>query len=165
MHLDSIKKQVARVDDEISIIASKDEYVKLLMSMTGIDVYTALLIRSEIGDISRFNNYKKLVAWAGLAPSLHQSGNTFYTSKITKQGSRMLRWIMVEASRVAVNHDQKMKAFYARVASRRGGQKAIIAVANKMLKIIWVILTRKEPYHGRNESRYRKKLNKLNKEE
>ena len=86
MHLDSIKKQVARVDDEISIIASEDEYVKLLMNMTGIDMYTALLIRSEIGDISRFNNYKKLVASARLAPSLHQSGNTFYTSKITKQG-------------------------------------------------------------------------------
>ena len=81
MHLDSIKKQVARVDDEISIIASEDEYVKLLMNMTGMDVYTALLIRSEIGDISRFNNYKKLVASARLAPSLHQSGNTFYTSK------------------------------------------------------------------------------------
>ncbi|MBI5133641.1 MAG: transposase, partial [Thaumarchaeota archaeon] len=85
--------------------------------------------------------------------------------KITKQGSRMLRWIMVEAAWVAVNHDQKLKAFYDRVARRRGNQKAIIAVANKMLKIIWVMLTRKEPYQSRNESRYNEKLNRLEKEE
>lgn len=165
MHLDSIKNQVKRVDDEITSIASEDEYVRLLLSMTGVDVYTALLIRSEIGEISRFANYKKLVAWAGLAPSLHQSGNILYTGKITKQGSRMLRWIIVEAAWVAVNHDEKLKAFHDRVASRRGDQKAIIAVANKMLKIIWVMLTRKEPYQGKNESRYNKKLNRLEKEE
>jgi transposase len=47
--------------------------MRLLLSLTGIDVYTALLIKSEIGDIRRFPNYKKLVSWAGLAPSLHQS--------------------------------------------------------------------------------------------
>ena len=81
MHLDSIKKQVARVDDGIGIMASEDEYVKLLMSMTGIDVYAALLIRSETGDVSGFNNYKKL-AWAGLPFTtsirqyiLHQQNN------------------------------------------------------------------------------------------
>ncbi|MEM3097937.1 MAG: transposase, partial [Nitrososphaerales archaeon] len=112
-------------------------------------------------DISRFSDYKKLVAWAGLAPSLHQSGNILYTGRITKQGSRMLRWIMVEAARVAVNHDEKMKIFYKRVASRNGDQKAIIATANKMLKIIWVMLMKKEPYQSRNETRYKEKLNKL----
>lgn len=98
-----------------------------------------------------------------VGPSLHQSGSIFYTGRITKQGSRMLRWIMVEAARVAVNHDQKLKEFYAKVASRRGDQKAIIVVANKMLKIIWVMLTRREPYQSRNESRYKEKLNRLEK--
>ncbi len=67
-----------------------------------------------------------MVAWAGLAPSLHQSGNTFYTGKITKQGSMILRWIIIEAARVAVNHDEKLRASYARVASRGGDQKATL---------------------------------------
>ncbi len=61
----------------------------------------------------------------------HQSGNIMYTGRITKQGSRMLRWIIVEAARVAVNHDEKLKEFYVRVASRRGDQKAIIAVVKR----------------------------------
>ena len=106
-HLESLNQQTERVDEEVHSKASENEGVRLLLSMTGVDVYTALLIKSEIGSIDRFPDYKRLVSWAGLAPSLHQSGSI---TSITKQGSRMLRWIMVEAARVAVNHDDRMRA-------------------------------------------------------
>jgi transposase len=160
-HLESLNQQTERVDEEIHSKACEDEDVRLLLSLTGVDVYTALLIRSEIGGITRFPDHKKLVSWAGLAPSLHQSGSVEYHGNITKQGSKMLRWIMVEAARVAVNHDDRMRAFYERVKHRRGDQKAIVAVANKMLKIIWFMLTRREPYESRNEKRYQQKLNSI----
>jgi transposase len=160
-HLESLNQQTKRVDEKIHSKACEDQDVRLLLSMTGVDIYTALLIKSEIGCIDRFPDYKKLVSWAGLAPSLHQSGNVEYHGSITKQGSKMLRWIMVEAARVAVNHDPRMRAFYERVKHRRGDQKAIIAVANKMLKIIWFMLTRKETYESRNEKRYQQKLNSI----
>lgn len=160
-HIESLNLQVRRVDEEIRSKASQDEDVRLLLSMTGVDVYTALLIRSEIGSIGRFPDYKKLVSWAGLAPSLHRSGSVEYHGRITKQGSKMLRWIMVEAARVAVKHDERLKAFYERVKHRRGDQKAIIAVANKMLKIIWHMLTKREPYQSRKLKRYEKKLNSI----
>ncbi|MGA9388619.1 MAG: IS110 family transposase [Candidatus Bathyarchaeia archaeon] len=163
-HLESLKRQVEAVDREITVRASRDEHVKLLLSMSGVDVFTALLIRSEIGDISRFSSYKKLVSWAGLAPSLHQSGSVEYHGRITKQGSRVLRWIMVEAARVAVNHDDRLGSFYERVKLRRGGQKAIVAVACKMLKIIWTMLTKDEPYESGNQRRYDKKLNSVAKQ-
>jgi transposase len=129
--------------------------------MTGLNIYSALLVKSEIGSIARFPHYKKLASWTGIAPSLHQSGSVEYHGSITKQGSRMLRWVMVEAARVAVNHDPRMRSFYERVKHTRGDQKAIIAVANKMLKIIWFMLTRREPYESRNEKRYQKKLNPI----
>jgi len=160
-HIESLNQQLKRVDEEIHSKASKDGDVKLLLSMTGIDIYTALLIRSEIGSIDRFPDYKRLVSWAGLAPSLHQAGSIEYHGSITKQGSRMLRWIMVEAARVAVSHDDRLKRFYERVKHRRGDQKAIIAVANKMLKIIWFMLKRREPYQSTNQKRYERKLNSL----
>jgi transposase len=158
-HLESLNQQIDRVDEEVHSKACEDEDVRLLLSLTGIDVYSALVIRSEIGSINRFADYKKLVSWAGLAPSLHQSGNVEYHGSITKQGSKMLRWIMVEAATVAVSHDARMREFYERVKHRRGSQKAIIAVANKMLKITWFMLTRREPYESRNEKRYLQKLN------
>ena len=162
-HLESLKRQIHAVDQEILAKASRDEDVRLLLSMTGVDIFTALLIRSEIGNISRFPEYKKLISWAGLAPSLHQSGSIEYHGSITKQGSKMLRWVMVEAARVAVNHDEKMRAFYARVKYRRGDQKAIVATASKMLKIIWFMLARREPYLSRNQRRYEEKLNRIEK--
>jgi transposase len=160
-HLESLNEQTNRVNEEIHRKACEDKDVRLLLSLTGVDVYTALLIRSEIGSIDRFPNYKKLVSWAGLAPSLHQSGNVEYHGSITKQGSSMLRWVMVEAARVAVVNDPRMRSFYERVKHRRGDQKAIIAVANKMLKITWFMLTRREPYESRNEKRYHRKLNSV----
>lgn len=160
-HLESLKKQVRVTDQEILSKASRDEDVRLLLSMTGVDIFSALLIRSEIGNIARFPEYKKLISWAGLAPSLHQSGSVEYHGNITKQGSKMLRWVMVEAARVAVNHDEKMQTFYERVKYRRGDQKAIVATASKMLKIIWFVLTRREPYQSRNQTRYEEKLNTI----
>ena len=96
-----------------------------------------------------------------MAPSLHQSGDVEYHGNITKQGSTMLRWIMVESARVASVFDPRMKAFYERVARRRGDQKAVVAVANKMLKIIWFMLTRKEAYESVDEKRYAVKLKSL----
>ena len=158
-HLDSLQHQIKTVDQEILSKASEDEDVRLLLSLTGVSIYTALLLKSEIGDIKRFSNYKKLVSWAGLAPSLHQSGAIEYYGSITKQGSKMIRWIMVESARVAVNHDERLHTFYERIKYRRGDQKAIIATANKMLKIIWTMLSRREPYESRNAKSYEKKLN------
>jgi transposase len=142
-HVEELGRQIGRVDEEIRRRASLDEDVRLLLSLTGVDVYTALLIRSEIGDIKRFPDYKRLVSLAGLAPSLHQSGSAEIHGGITKQGSRMLRWIMVEAARSAMRHDSRMRRFYERVKRRRGDGKAIVALACKMLKIIWFMLTRR----------------------
>ena len=156
--VESINLQIVKMDEAIRKRASQDEDVRLLLSLTGVDVYTALLLRSEVGPIGRFADYKKLVSWAGLAPSVHQSGNVEYHGAITKQGSSMLRWAIVEAARVAVVHDEKLGGFYLRVKARRGDQKAVVAVANKMLKIVWVMLTRRETYSGANVVRYGKKL-------
>jgi transposase len=157
-HVESINLQIGRVDEAIRRKACLDEDVCLLLSLYGIDVYSALLIRSEI---SRFSDYKKLVSWAGLAPSVHQSGNVEYCGAISKQGSSMLRWVMVESARVAVRYDGRLGDFYERVRSRRGDGKATVAVANKMLKIIWTMLVRREVYGCVNERRYGEKLKRI----
>lgn len=159
--IESIDVQVKRVDRAILEKAGEDEDVRLLLSLSGVDVYTALLIKSEIGTIGRFENSKKLVSWAGLAPRVHQSGETEFHGGITREGSVMLRWAIVEAARVAVLHDERLAGFYERVRARRGNQKAAVAVACKMLKIIWTMLTRHEAYHGVRWKRYGEKLKKI----
>ncbi|MEM2112208.1 MAG: IS110 family transposase, partial [Candidatus Bathyarchaeia archaeon] len=66
-----------------------------------------------------------------------------------------------ECARIAVRFDDRLGEFYGRVRRRRGEQKALVAVACKMLKIIWFMLTRREPYSSRNERLYGDKLNRL----
>jgi len=101
-----------------------------------------------------------LVSWAGLAPRVHQSGDVLWNGGITHEGSGILRWAMVEAARSAVRYDERFGEFYGRVKARRGGEKAVVVVvANKMLKIVWVMLVRRETYGGVNRRRYEEKLN------
>jgi len=91
-HIESINSQIKKTDEALRERASRDEDVRLLLSLTGIDVYTALLIRSEIGQ-QRFPDYKRLMGWA--RPIYLQSGSLEYHSRITKQGSRVLRFAIV----------------------------------------------------------------------
>jgi transposase len=158
-HIESINLQIDKVDVAIKEKSCEDEDVRLLMSLPGVDVRTALLLKSEIGPIGRFEDYKRLVSWAGLAPRVHQSGDVLWNGGITKCGSGILRWAIVEAARTAVRYDERFGEFYGRVKVRRGGSKAIVAVANKMLKIVWVMLVRREAYGGVNQRRYEEKLN------
>jgi transposase len=160
-HIEAINLQIDRADVAIKERACEDEDVRLLMSLSGVDVRTALLLKSEIGPISRFEDYKKLVSWAGLVPRVYQSGNVLWNGGITKCGSGILRWAMVEAARSAVRCDEWFGEFYGRVKARRGGQKAIVAVANRMLKVVWVMLVRRETYGGVNQRRYEEKLNRV----
>ncbi|MGC8896568.1 MAG: IS110 family transposase, partial [Candidatus Bathyarchaeia archaeon] len=159
--IECLEKLIGNVDAEIGRRASLDEDVRLLLSLTGVGVYSALLIKSEIGDIKRFPSYKKLISWAGLAPSLYQSGSVERHGHITKQGSAVLRWVMVECARVAVRYDARLGEFYERVKRRRGEGKALVAVAAKMLKFIWFMLTRREPYQSVNARLYGDKLYRL----
>lgn len=156
----TMEELIKNVEVQMASLAVADKRVELLLGFTGIDYYGALLLLYEIGDVKRFRNPKKLVSWAGLAPSLHQSGNVRYTGRITKQGNRRVRWYLTEAAQNAARFDPKLKSFYERVASRKGSYKAIVAVARKMLVSIYWVLTRSEYYDGdRPEARERKVKN------
>lgn len=142
-------------------LATNDRRIDLLLGFTGIDYYGALLLLYEIGEITRFSNPKKLVAWVGLAPSLHQSGNVRYNGRITRQGNKRVRWYLIEAAQHATRYDPKLKPFYERIARKKGHQKAVVAVARKMLVSIYYVLTRNELYHGDREDGRTRKLKNL----
>jgi transposase len=75
MQIELLNTEIKDTESKISYQASKNESVKILMSMTGIEYFSAMLISSEIGDITRISTPEKLVSWSGLCPSIHLSGN------------------------------------------------------------------------------------------
>lgn len=97
---------------------------------------------AAIGDITRFPAAKKLVGYAGLGVRLYQSGQNVYTGRITKAGRRELRWAMIEAAWVAVEHHPHGQAEFQRLVPRLGDKKAIVAIARKLLVVVWHVLTK-----------------------
>ena len=159
--LRGLQREVEAIDGRIALKASVSGDVRLLMTMTGISHYGALLITSEIGDVTRFRSAGKLVSWAGLCPTLHQSGESARYGRIKKEGNRHVRWLLVQAAQTASKHDPAMRGLYERTARRHGKQNAVIRVANKMTKIAWHLLTRREPYRHRKEELYKTKLKRM----
>ncbi|MGD0422890.1 MAG: IS110 family transposase [Candidatus Bathyarchaeia archaeon] len=159
--LDSLETQIQNMNIEIAKLACNQEDAKLLMTMPGIDYYSAMIISSEIGDVKRFSTAEKLASWAGLAPSIRQSGSQTKRGHITKQGSRMLRWILVQSAQISHRSDPRFQHMYQRIAARRGNNKAIIAVAREMLTVAYYMLTRREEYRDMDMERYKEKLKRL----
>ncbi len=156
--------ELVETDKQLDAEAAQNEYAKLLSSMTGIGTYAAILLAVEISDISRFETPKQLISWAGLCPTVRQSGNEMRLGKIKKAGTnRLVNWIMCEAASVAARHDPRMKSAY-KAARRRHADKhapAIVVVAHKMTTIMWHMLQNSTVYESRNEDLYKRKLAKL----
>jgi len=98
-----LNDEIMLLSKELRGMAEEDEDVKLLMTIPGVGYYTALLMKSEIGDIDRFPFGERLCSYAGLVPSTHASGKTVRHGCITKEGSKWLRWVMVEAVQTHVH--------------------------------------------------------------
>ena len=148
--LKTLDEQITAVESHIAGVAVKDERVRLLMTMPGVDYFAASLLVSEICDINRFRNDKALVCWAGLAQSIHQSGRTVRIGRITKAGNSRVRWVLVQCAQTARLHDERFRRFYERYVRGKGHGKAVVAVAHEMLRIVYFMLKRMEPYCGEN---------------
>jgi transposase len=159
--VETLNEQIRSMDIQIAKDATSEEKAKLLMTMPGVDYYAAMVLLSEIGDIHRFNSDEKLVSWVGLAPQVHQSGETNWTGHISRKGSKRARWILGQCAQSARQHDPRMREFYERIERKHGSQKAIVAVARKMLAIMYVMLIRNEPYHGENRQLTEQKHKRL----
>jgi transposase len=118
------------------------------MTIPGIGYYTAVLMKSEIGDINRFVFPERLCSYAGLVPSTRASGKTVWHGNITKEGSRWLRWVMVEAAQTHVHkYDTSITRAYNRIAERKGKKIATVAAARKLLMCSFSVLKNKRPYY------------------
>jgi transposase len=133
----------------IAELAYEHPYAQILDTHPGISYYSGLLIAVEIGDIKRFPNAGKLCSYAGLVPTLHASGGKVRLGSITKQGSKWLRWILVECSLHAIMKSAHYQNLYHRVAQKHGKGTARVAVARSMLRAIYVMLKFKRNYRER----------------
>jgi transposase len=132
--------QQLRLTSMMEEIANQQEQVTRLLQLPGFGVVTAVTVWAAIGDIQRFEDAQHLVGYAGLGTKVHDSGMSTHTGRITKAGRRDLRLVLIEAAQVAANSQPHWRAELARLQPRLGRNKAIVAIARKLLMAVWYIL-------------------------
>jgi transposase len=145
--LDSLGGLIAEVERELARLSTTETWADqaaFLLQLPGIGVLSALALLAAIGDIARFPTAKRLVGYAGLGAGVQQSGQTRRGGGITKQGRRELRSALVEAAWGAVRTHERWRTAYERLAQRRGSGKAIVAIARKLLVVVWHVLQARE---------------------
>jgi len=107
-----------------------------IQAIPGVGKTIAAVFVAEIGDVHRFRSPEALSSWAGLTPKHYESDTKVVRGRVTKQGSRLVRWAAVEA--VSKNHGgPRLTADFVRIAERRGNKKARIAVARRLLTLVY----------------------------
>ena len=121
--------------------------VQLLVTIPGIGELLGLTIAAEIGEISRFSNARKLIGYAGLAPTIKQSGQSSWTGRISKAGSPTLRWAAIEAAQHSWRPTNPWNRLYLQTIRRHGkANPAKAAIARKILIACWHVLALQQPF-------------------
>ena len=150
--IDFFNKQELEVKDEISELSKKDikvnESIKLICSIPGIGLITAVNILGETNGFEMIRNKRQLTSYAGLDVKEKQSGTSVKGKpKISKQGNKHLRKSMHLPALTAIRHDQRFKAVFARLISKHGiKMKAVVAVQRKLLEMTYTVFKTNKPY-------------------
>lgn len=155
----TMDSRIKNIDAEISSrMKAKDEDLKIAMSIPGIGFVSGSTLLAEIGNYRDFKTPDKLASWTGIVSSVYQSADKLSLGRITKRGSKHLRWILVEVAQavIKVKGRSKLKRFFQRVKARQGFKKAIVALARKILCILHHLLTNRELYEEDGETPVKK---------
>jgi transposase len=147
-HVDFLNEQITELDAEVAKrLDPFQEDIDRLDMIPGIARRTAEQILAEIGTNvgSRFPSAAHLCSWIGLVPGHNESAGKRKPSK-TRKGNKYLRSALIEASQSVCRSDNYLGALYRRIAARRGGRRAAVAVAHAIMKIAYNLLTRNEDY-------------------
>jgi transposase len=159
-HLDDLERSVDRISAEIRRVIDPHEWaVELLDTIPGVNRIGAEIIIAEIGvDMSRFPTPSHLSSWAGMCPGNNESGGKHKSGR-TRQGSKWLRTQLVESANAgARSKDSYLAARYRRIASRRGHQRAAVAVGHTILVICWHLLSKREPFEDLGGDYYKRRV-------
>ncbi|MFQ5976339.1 MAG: IS110 family transposase [Candidatus Hydrothermarchaeales archaeon] len=144
--MSDLNQQVARSDGMVKKLYAEDSEAQLIDTLPGFSAFGSLLVSNEIDGVDRFGSAKQLVSYAGLVPSTYSSGGRTFHGSLTKQGSKWLRWICIQAVSPAVRSNAQISAYYERIKRRKGTKAARVATARRLLTIAYHCLKEKRSF-------------------
>ena len=151
-----IEKQIGRIGKEVAKMSHQKPWadsMSYLMQLPGFGVITGITVLAAIGEIQRFDSARHLASYSGLTPGLEQSGTKYHEKGITKEGRKELRWALVEVAQRAVKSDPLWTRRFQELQKRMHRNQAIVAIARRMLELVWYVLTRRQPYRHFSQER------------
>jgi transposase len=160
--LDNLENKIENMSRDIlgrTLKKSKD--LAIVMSVPGISFVSGSQILSEIGDYRDFSTPEQLAKWCGIVPGLNESAGKKRSCGITKQGSKHLRTILVEVAQVVSRmKNNRLTRFFKRLEARKNRNVAIIALARKLICLIYHLLVNQELYEDGREKTTKSKSKK-----
>lgn len=157
-HIRLLQEQTKTLIHEMEILISEhDQDAANLLSVPGIAIKSAAAVIGEVGDIQRFETPKKLTGYIGAHPRFHESGNKSAHPRMSKAGNKKLRRILWQCTIVAMKHNPIIKAHYEKKLAE--GKKKMVAIGhcmNKLIHIIWAVLTYNETFDPNGGNRIQK---------
>jgi transposase len=156
--IDAADAAIQAIDDEIAVAVKADERAKALMTIPGVGPVTASAVLATVQDIGAFASGREFAAYLGLTPRQHSSGGQQRLGRITKMGDRYLRKLLVVGAVAALNHakghNDALRRWAKALLKRKEAVKhkfklTAVALANKLARIVFAVLTRGETYDDR----------------
>jgi transposase len=144
-----LAEQAEKITKKLARMSHQKPWAESMLYLTqlpGFGVITGMTVLGAIGEITRFESSKHLVSYSGLNSGLEQSGVKLRGKKITKEGRKDLRWAMVEVARRAVKSDPLWRHRFIELCRRMHKNQAIVAIARRLLELVWYVLSRKQAY-------------------
>ena len=161
--LEAVERELADLERLIISLGRELPGLRRLLQIRGLGLVSAIGILAEIGDVAWFPGARQLAAYAGLVASVRQSNRTEHRGRITKQGRKRLRTLLIQAVLVLITGQRRnpLAEFYRLKKQEKGSGKALCAAARKLLGVIYVLLTKDLDYWFLEERLYQKKLRAL----
>lgn len=156
-----VEAEIADLEARIAPLAYRQQQVRLLMTLPGVNVVVALGVLAAWGDPKRFPDANRAAAALGLVPSTRQSGEHCYHGRITKQGNAHARWLLIQAAQHVDKHPGPLGAFFRRLAQKKNRNVAVVATARKLATVAWQMLRHEEPYRYAQPRAVQDKLGRL----
>lgn len=148
--IECLKTQIAELDKQMMAWHRSNADSQRLATIPGIGVVTATTIIATIGDGKQFQSGREFAAWIGLVPRQSSSGGKDKLGSISKKGNHQLRQLLVVGATTQLLRKQRDKAagggWFVQLLERKPARVASVALANKMARIAWAVLTRRENY-------------------
>lgn len=145
-----LNEDILRYDRELSALARHSEAARRIMQVPGIGSQTATAILASVPDPSLFRSSRHFAAWLGLVPRQYSTGGKTRLGRITKQGDKYLRTLLIHGARAVLitagkKHD-RLSRWVHELSVRRGFKKAAVALAAKNARILWAMLMKRENF-------------------